>query len=65
MSLEIPCKEQMLYSQLAIIESLLDYLLDNLSNTEFDEDAIHEYLSTSRDRIVRVQKIMKNILVMH
>lgn len=34
--MEMPSKEQFLYSQLAVAETLLDYITDNLERTDFD-----------------------------
>lgn len=54
MSLEIPTKEQMLYSQLVIIDSLTDYLKDNLKNTQFDDSDVLFYMESAKDGIREV-----------
>lgn len=54
MSLEIPTKEQMLYSQLAIVESLTDYIKDNLKNTQFDDSDVLFYMESAKDGIREV-----------
>ncbi len=38
--MSIPNKEQMLYSQLVIVHSLAEYILDNCDDTIFDDDAL-------------------------
>lgn len=64
MRLEFPNKEQMLYSQLAIVDSLTDYLRDNLECTDFDDLELLSHMDKARISLrcahSRMKEIVKN-----
>ena len=58
--IELPNKEQMIYSHLCIVESLLEYIKDGCIDTQFDE--LHSYFSNSLKNIEGCRKIMVKIM---
>ena len=56
----LPDKEQMLYAQLAVVQSLLDYIADLLQDTQFRD--LDDSFAVALNKVEGIRKEMRAIL---
>lgn len=61
--IKIPTKEQMLYAQLAIVESLMSYIRENTEETLFDDDKLISTMDTLTEGLSICHRLMQILML--
>ncbi len=60
--LDVPTREQMLYAQLAIVDSLVEYIIDNLDHSVFEDEELYDYMDEVAEKVTCTQIRMRALL---